>query len=119
MASLAGTGGAKKPSGMFGSLMNLGFNCPGGVAAEARIAHGVKAWRYRWMPVFPNQKLSEDAGAWHGIDLISVFGLERADDTADQTAFKKYVNTIWAKFAKSPQHGLSEAGLPVYDPNGK
>jgi len=36
--------GASLPDAV-GSILNLGFTCPAGLAAQGRIGHGVKAWR--------------------------------------------------------------------------
>ena len=43
---------------------NLGYTCGAKISAERRVAKSLPIWRYRWMAQFPNQRLTETAGAW-------------------------------------------------------
>jgi carboxylesterase type B len=78
------------------------------------------------MAQWPNQRISADAGAFHGSEIQSVFGFPegggRAGGSGAATAAQKSVsgmmNKAWAAFAKDPEGGLTRLGLPVYDPKG-
>ncbi|TID17911.1 prolyl oligopeptidase (secreted protein) [Venturia nashicola] len=99
---------------------NLGYMCSAKVQAQRRMDKGIKAWRYRWMGVFPNQRISHDAGAWHGSEIPHVFGTivlqqSRAKVTEEQMKVSGLMNSAWATFAKDPETGLSKLGWPLYN----
>jgi cholinesterase len=106
-------------------LTNLGYQCSAHVAAQRRIDKGIQAWRYRWMGVFPNQKISPDAGAWHGSEITHVFGNVngnvlggRVKATENQIKVSELMNKAWADFAKDPEKGLLNLGWPIYKEKG-
>lgn len=74
------------------------------------------------MAQWPNQRISPDAGSWHGSEIPSVFGFPDSKSaglaTPEQSTVSKFMNKAWAEFAKDPENGLSRLGLPVYDPQG-
>jgi cholinesterase len=84
---------------------------------------GIYAWRYRWMGVFPNQHIANDAGAWHGSEIPHIFGTiairnSKLAPTADQLKVSELMNSAWAAFAKDPEAGLSKLGWPLYNKKG-
>lgn len=102
------------------------FNC--GAALRAKLsAKNVKVatWRYRYFGDFPNLRLvGEGEGAWHGSEIITVFGtdLEVQNQTArtrEQDVVGRYVQGAWAAFVKDPEGGLRGYGWPKYDSKSK
>jgi carboxylesterase type B len=78
------------------------------------------------MGVFPNQRISPDAGAWHGSEIAHVFG--NADRsgvgsgikaTESQLKVSELMNKAWAAFAKNPEKNLLEMGWPLYNEKGR
>jgi carboxylesterase type B len=103
--------------------INLGYQCSAHIAAQRRIDKGIHAWRYRWMGVFPNQRISKDAGAWHGSEITHVFGnvgksSKGVAATANQLLVSELMNKAWGVFAKNPNKGLLELGWPIYNEKG-
>src|ERR1700743_2071094 len=102
-----------------GGMVGIQISCGARDAANIRLRHGVKAWRYRFFGEFPNTEISPTAGAWHGIEQFSVFGtaelLLGIPETSEQVVLGKKVRRAWSTFAKNPTSGLSELGWPVYD----
>lgn len=102
---------------------NLGYVCSAKIQAQRRKDKGVKAWRYRWMGVFPNQNIADDAGAWHTSEIPHVFGTiviyqSIAKATDNQLKVSSLMNSAWAAFAKDPETGLSKLGWPLYNEKG-
>jgi carboxylesterase type B len=103
---------------------NLGYICSAKVQAQRRMDKGIHAWRYRWMGVFPDQHIADDAGAWHGSEIPHVFGTIGTGNrselavTADQLKVSGVMNSAWAAFAKDPEAGLSKFGWPLYSEKG-
>jgi cholinesterase len=76
------------------------------------------------MGVFPNQRISDDAGAWHGSEIAHVFGNIKSHSkvvpaTSEQIKVSELMNTAWATFAKDPENGLLKLGWPLYNEKGK
>lgn len=74
------------------------------------------------MGVFPNQRISPTAGAWHGSEIPHVFGLSDAVSKTkpaveNQKKVSEVMNSAWAAFAKSPVDGLTKFGWPLYNAN--
>jgi cholinesterase len=99
-------------------LSNLAYVCGINGAIRTRVLHNIKTWRYRWMALWPNLKITASAGAWHGSDIGSVFGQVGSASTPSQIAVSRFMNKAWAEFAKDPQNGLLRMGLPRYDKKG-
>ncbi|KAK2792404.1 hypothetical protein FQN52_003339 [Onygenales sp. PD_12] len=92
--------------------------CGAADAAESRIDHGVKAWRYQYAATWPNSEIGV-VGAYHAAELGVVFGtteLYPEPDTPEGVAFGKELRTAWTSFAKDPEGGLDKLGWPVYNP---
>ncbi|KAF2430923.1 alpha/beta-hydrolase [Tothia fuscella] len=103
-------------------ITNLGYQCSARLAAQRRVDKGIEAWRYRWMGVFPNQRISPDAGAWHGSEIAHVFGnADRSSmggsvrATENQLKVSELMNKAWGVFAKDPKKGLNGLGWPTYN----
>lgn len=90
--------------------------CGTSVATSARLDHGVRAWRYLYTAIFPNQNVGT-FGAWHGSDIGQVFGtsafLTGIPDSPEQEEFGEKTRTAWTDFAKDPENGLVELGWPL------
>jgi carboxylesterase type B len=105
-------------------LGNLSYQCSARLQSQRRMNKGINAWRYRWMGVFPNQRISDDAGAWHGSEIAHVFGNIKSHSksvpaTTEQIRVSELMNNAWAIFAKDPENGLLKLGWPRYNENGK
>jgi carboxylesterase type B len=99
------------------------FNCPAAETAASRINNSVKAWRYRYMGVWPNTALAPDIGAYHSSEIPLVFGTTElkpngTPDTPPEAALSAVMRKAWTTFAKDPENGLSNLGWPVYNPQG-
>lgn len=75
------------------------------------------------MSVFRNQRIADDAGAWHGSEIPHVFGTvvlqqSRAKATDDQLKVSGLMSSAWAAFAKDPETRLSKFGWPLYSEKG-
>jgi cholinesterase len=103
---------------------NLSYQCSARLQSQRRMDKGVNAWRYRWMGVFPNQRISDDAGAWHGSEIAHVFGNIKSHSksvpaTTEQIKVSELMNNAWAIFTKDPENGLLKLGWPRYNEKGK
>jgi len=112
-------------------IANGAFGCPSGVAAKARTDAKVKAWRYLFAGDFPNQKLADGAGAFHGSEIGMAFGTTEFQqqffaemtgqkigpfpDTPEQKKLIDVMMSAWSGFAKDPENGLERMGWPVYE----
>lgn len=68
--------------------------------------------RYLYNASFPHTTPFPDAGAFHGAEILVVFGTHSPDSaTAQQKALSQYIQTAWAEFAKNPTSGR---GWPAY-----
>lgn len=101
------------------------YDCPAAYRAASSVTYGVPTWRYRWFGNFPNEQLTttDTLGAWHGSEVPAVFGTDMdiqnvVARTSIETAIANYTRGAWAAFAKNPQSGLTEYGLPAYNPLG-
>ncbi|KAK2772240.1 hypothetical protein FQN53_004676 [Emmonsiellopsis sp. PD_33] len=97
------------------------LSCGAADAAESRIDHGVKAWRYQYAATWPNSEIGV-VGAYHAAELGVVFGtteLYPEPDTPEGVAFGKELRTAWTSFAKDPEGGLDKLGWPVYNPKSQ
>jgi cholinesterase len=105
--------------GIVGSVMGNIMTCGSRDAARARVAVGVKAWRYRYYGVWPNQAISATAGAYHASEVPIVFGTTEfvtgKPDTEEEAALIKGMGKAWSEFAKDPVGGLERVGWPVFD----
>lgn len=79
------------------------FNCPASIAAAARIANNVPAWRVRFYGA---------GSTGHGAELPFVFGSKAG-------ALSDYVMKTWAGFAKDPNDYLTKEGWPTYKVGGQ
>jgi len=96
------------------------FTCPASAAAGLRRQAGLPAWRYRYFGMYPNLQLPTSADrAWHGAELLPLFGsseaVTREDSTWQERAVGAYMRGAWAAFARCPQSGLVGYGWPLYE----
>jgi cholinesterase len=97
-------------------LFNLAsFTCPAARAAHVRALAGVPTYRYRYFGQFPNLRLTThpDSGAWHGSEILVVWGTAEdasaASNTAAEVSIGSYLQRAWATFAKDPHFGFSKS----------
>jgi len=97
------------------------FTCPAGIRANASVAAGNPTWRYRYFGEFANLAFSSDAGSWHGAELPMIFDKIPAvpPPTMEEVAIGNYMRKAWTSFAKDPVGGLTNYGLPAYDPDAE
>jgi len=95
------------------------FTCPSGFEASNRQAYGVPVWRFRYFGDWPNLRLYNGSGAYHGSDLEMVFGNDRQVSGIPPSAAEEQTTALmqhaWAVFAEDPMKGLSRLGWPRYD----
>jgi carboxylesterase type B len=120
---LLGTGNL---AGLPMAMVNMLYACGTVVAANARYKAGVNTWRYRYAGDFPNMNITLEegtGGSWHGAEVGLVFGTtegaSKTLDTVEEKKLSKQMREFWAAFAKDPDHGLSNLGWPLYNPDGK
>jgi len=106
-------------------ITQANFNCPAAAAAKLRAAHKVPTWRYRWMGAFPSGALSPSMRAYHGIDVVWLFGVFRDFSKIGNNVPKpqqyeldaeKWVQKTWTAFATDPKNALKKQGWKQYDP---
>ncbi|KAF2401250.1 alpha/beta-hydrolase [Trichodelitschia bisporula] len=99
------------------------YTCPASTSASWRARNGVPVWRYRYYGEFPNTRLTwkPNSGPWHGAEIPVVFGTEEGSsagvpDTPAEVEIGKYLQSLWAGFAKDPKGALSgqQFKLPKY-----
>ncbi|KAM3421370.1 Carboxylic ester hydrolase [Cercospora zeina] len=87
-------------------VTDLLFTCSTKTLADAIERSGRPIWRYWYEGVFPNLSLFPNAGAWHSSEIPSVWGTYPASGaTRTQAALSKYMQGVWAGFAKNPSRG--------------
>lgn len=93
------------------ALTDFAFTCPTSTFSNT-VARAKRqpVWRYRYDASFPNLELFPDAGAYHSSEIPSVWGTYPLEDslgaaTATQIALSKYMQGVWAGFAKDPTAG--------------
>jgi hypothetical protein len=91
-----------------GVLLNNGFRCGTAEGAKARYLGKVPVWRYH----YSGTKTGGYDGAIHGQDVGLVFG-------DGKRPMNKYVQTVWADFAKNHLTGLNKWNWPMYNPHSE
>lgn len=87
-------------------LTDVLFTCTTSTLASAIQKTGRNVWRYSYAGDFPNLQLFPNAGAFHTAEIPSVWGTYSANGaTATQVALSKYMQGVWAGFAKNPTAG--------------
>nr|POE72806.1 para-nitrobenzyl esterase [Quercus suber] len=98
-------------------LTDMLFTCPTSTLSSAIQANNRQpVWRYRFDASFPNVAPFPDAGAYHSVEIPEVFGTYPlsnvlGDATKTQIALSKYMQGVWAGFAKDPTAGPPWASL--------
>jgi hypothetical protein len=104
------------------AMLNLGFTCPAAKVATARSKAKQTTWRYRYFGNWPNNKLTDTSGAWHGSEIGLLFGttaiVSGQQPTPDEAELGNKMRHVWATFAKDPAFGLWQPGIewPNFDP---
>ncbi|KAL2140705.1 hypothetical protein VTI28DRAFT_3490 [Corynascus sepedonium] len=132
MRAYSNSGGAVVPTPAEVEAFHLeSFVCPAVHQATARRRHphptrggkhgrAVPAWVLRYAADWPNTRLYDGSGAYHGVDLHMVFGASEAvsglPEEAEQSALVRVVQRAWAAFAEDPWDGLERVmGWPVWE----
>lgn len=92
-------------------LTDLLFTCTTRTLSDAIKTSGRPIWRYRYEGSFPNLNVFPNAGAWHSSEIPSVWGTyplrnDFGDATQNQIALSKYMQGVWAGFAKNPASSI-------------
>ncbi|KAI5795255.1 Alpha/Beta hydrolase protein [Geopyxis carbonaria] len=96
------------------------FTCPSARAAGDRAAAGAPVWRYRWMAAFPSSQYLPWLRAFHGSELLWVWGVYRkfginAPWKPYERTAERWMHRAWVGFAKDPENGLErEVGWRRY-----
>ncbi|WPV36481.1 Pyrethroid hydrolase Ces2a [Fulvia fulva] len=84
---------------------NVVFNCPISILSQTASASDYSVWRYLYNATFADLNTYPDQikyGAYHGAEVTSVFGVyPSGEDEAAQQALARYVQGIWAGFART------------------
>jgi carboxylesterase type B len=87
-------------------VTELTFQCPQALWANATAAVGIPTWRYYYNASFVNTESFPNAGVWHSSEIPLVFGTyAKANTTTQEYALSKYMQSVWANFAKNPLAG--------------
>ena|ERR1700712_1952980 len=120
---LLGTGNL---AGLPMAMVDMLYTCSNLVAAKSRSKAGVNTWRYNYAGDFPNMNMTLEegtGGSWHGAEVGLVFGttelVSKTPDTVEEKKMSKQMREFWTTFAKDPDHGLSNLGWPVFNPDRK
>jgi cholinesterase len=126
---LLGQAGGTNISDADWALFNQGiFQCPTATAAGYRVNQQVPTYRYLYFGAFENLALTNKppSGAYHTAEISVVFqtiaDLVTPPSTGQELKLSRYLNTVWASFAKNPSDGLSLEPrflFPQYNPYSK
>jgi len=122
--SLYGNTGTQPTQEQVNSFHLESFTCPAAYQASARRGCGVPAWVYRYNADWPNTRLYEGSGAYHGVDLHMIFGASEDTSglptTREQRELTKLMQRAWATFAADPWEGLRrEFRWPKWEGRGE
>jgi carboxylesterase type B len=103
------------------------FECPTAKAAGYRVQNRVDVWRYLYFGDFPNLALTFNppSGAYHTAEISVVFETSAefsgVPNTRAETSISRYLNGVWASFARNPQYALRSErySYPEYNPFSK
>jgi cholinesterase len=111
------------PTGVWEGLNRLAFSCPAATMAKERSKFNIPVWRYRFFATFDNTEIIPSAGAYDGIDLLTLFGnvalVSGIPDSPNEVGLGKYMRGAFGAFIKDPFAGLGTFSWPVYNPDSK
>lgn len=93
------------------ALTDFAFTCTTRAFSNAVASRSSQpVWRYRYDASFPNTELFPNAGAYHSSEIPYVWGTYPLENdlgpaTPTQVALSKYMQGVWAGFAKNPSAG--------------
>lgn len=87
------------------------FTCTTSALSSYLAANGYTAYRYRFDASFPSTNIFSNAGAYHTVEIPSVFGTypeysKFGSITQQQIKLSSYMQGLWASFAKKPDGGV-------------
>jgi len=87
------------------------FTCTTQSITTLLAATGYDTWRYFFNASFPNTQIFPEAGVYHYSEIAEVFGTypvanELGVATTQQIQLSKYMQTLWANFAKHPLRAI-------------
>ncbi|TDL20063.1 alpha/beta-hydrolase [Rickenella mellea] len=83
---------------------DVAFLCPAGLWSNALVGSGISSvFRYTYGAVFPDLQVFPNAGAWHGTELLELFGTyNRSTVTPAEVTLSQTWQTAFANFIKNP-----------------
>lgn len=99
------------------------YSCPTALDAAVKSAEIAASnppiYRYEYFGDWPNLRLFPGSGAYHTSETSMVFGtmedLSGQPNTDLQVLVSRYMQHVWATFARDPVDGLSNLGWPTYN----
>lgn len=91
-------------------ITDLIFTCKTSSLASYAKRHGYNVWRYHYSFVSPSLALFPNSGAFHTSEIPFVWGSfpgykDIITPTQQEVALSKFMQTVWANFAKKPMDG--------------
>jgi hypothetical protein len=91
---------------------DLTFQCPQALWANATAQIGIPTWRYFFNASFANTQSYHNLGVFHASEVALVFAsYDRERETTQEYALSRYMQGVWARFAKNPEAGPGWNGV--------
>lgn len=83
------------------------YQCPMAIAVNDSLSAGIPTWRYLYNATFPDLQPLPGMEVYHGSEVPLIFGNlpSPPKPTAFETKLSKYMQDVWANFAKDPHAG--------------
>lgn len=90
------------------------YQCPMSIVVNDSLSAGIPTWRYLYNATFPDLQPLPGLGVYHGSEVPLIFGNlpTPPNATAFEMTLSKYMQRVWANFAKNPQAGPPWPGYP-------
>ncbi|EXJ66407.1 uncharacterized protein A1O5_10559 [Cladophialophora psammophila CBS 110553] len=111
----AGVGFGNKLEQLGAVYTDVIFQCPARLVHLETAQVGIPSYRYYYNASFANTDLFPDAGVYHSSEIGIVMGTYPATNaTAFQRRLSRYVQKVWADFAKDPYYNSSSPSTPPW-----
>lgn len=99
------------------------YSCPTVIDANTKSVSlansNVSIFRYEYFGDWPNLRLYVGSGAYHTSETSMIFGtmedLSGQANTDLEEVVSRYLQHVWATFARDPNNGLLNLGWPIYN----